>query len=142
MPAAPVAEEFKATLIGSNEDFHAQTKEQQEATALHENRDGNPLVDCIYAHFDAFRILLCCAGGSSYEHYMDDLVAILECPTRRFMEATGHEAAINGKKAGEKTVHNILILKHIDRTAPDGQCVSLCGRIFLAHHIDIAGIPC
>ena len=26
---APVAEEFKATLIGSNEDFHAQTKEQQ-----------------------------------------------------------------------------------------------------------------
>lgn len=31
---APVAEEFKATLIGSNEDFHAQTKEQQEAAAL------------------------------------------------------------------------------------------------------------
>ena len=71
---APVAEEFKATLIGSNEDFHAQTKEQQEATALHEGRDGNPFVDYIYAHFDVFRLLLCCAGGSSYEHYMDDLV--------------------------------------------------------------------
>ena len=63
---APVAEEFKATLIGSNEDFHAQTKEQQEATALHEGWDGNPFVDYIYAHFDVFRLLLCCAGGSSY----------------------------------------------------------------------------
>ena len=73
---APVAEEFKATLIGSNEDFHAQTKEQQEATALHEGRDGNPFVDYIYAHFDVFRLLLCCAGGSSYGHYMDDLVDI------------------------------------------------------------------
>ena len=86
---APVAEGFKATLIGSNEDFHAQTKEQQEATALHEDRDGNP-------------------GGSSYEHYMDDLVDILERSTRRFMEATDHEAVINGKKAGEKTVHILI----------------------------------
>ena len=125
---APVAEEFKATLIGSNEDFHAQTKEQQEATALHEGRDGNPFVDYIYAHFDVFRLLLCCAGGSSYEHDdaldqafdeldaidedMDDLVDILERSTRRFMEATGHEAVINGKKAGEKTVH-ILISSYL-----------------------------
>ena len=58
---APVAEEFKATLIGSNEDFHAQTKEQQEAAALHADRDGNPFVDYIYGHFDVFRLLLCCA---------------------------------------------------------------------------------
>lgn len=75
---APVAEEFKATLIGSNEDFHAQTKEQQEAAALHADRDGNPFVEYIYGHFDVFRLLLRCAGGSSYEHYMDDLVDILE----------------------------------------------------------------
>ena len=100
------------TLIGSNEDFHAQTKEQQEATALHEGRDGNPFVDYIYAHFDVFRLLLCCAGGSSYGHYMDALVDILERSTRRFMEATGHEAVINGKKAGEKTVH-ILISSYL-----------------------------
>lgn len=99
---APVAEEFKATLIGSNEDFHAQTKEQQEVAALHADRDGNPFVDYIYGHFDVFRLLLCCAGGSSYEHYMDDLVDILERSTRRFMEATGHEAVINGKKPEKK----------------------------------------
>ena len=74
--------------------------------------DGNPFVEYIYGHFDVFRLLLCCAGGSSYEHYMDDLVDILERSTRRFMEATGHEAVINGKKAGEKTVH-ILISSYL-----------------------------
>ena len=42
----------------------------------------------------------------------DDLVDILERSTRRFMEATGHEAVINGKKAGEKTVH-ILISSYL-----------------------------
>lgn len=109
---APVAEEFKTTLVRSNEDFHAQTKEQQEETALHKDRDGNPFVDYIYEHFDVFRLLLCCSGGSSYEHYMDNLVDILEHSTRHFMEATGHEAVINGKKAGEMTVH-ILISSYL-----------------------------
>ncbi len=109
---APVAEEFKATLIGSNDAFHAQTKEQQEATALHEEQSGNPFIAYIYEHFDVFRLLLCCAGGSSYGHYMEDLVDILERSTRRFMEETGHEAVINGKKAGEKTVH-ILISSYL-----------------------------
>ena len=37
---------------------------------------------------------------------------ILESSTHRFMEATGHEAVINGKKAGEKTVH-ILISSYL-----------------------------
>ena len=36
----------------------------------------------------------------------------MERSTRRFMEATGHEAVINGKKAGEKTVH-ILISSYL-----------------------------
>ena len=39
---------------------------------------------------------------------MDDLVDILERSTLRFMEATGREAVINGKKFGEKTVHILI----------------------------------
>ena len=108
----PVAEEFKQSLIDINQAFHEQPHDKQEQTALHGDRDENPFVDYIYGHFDVFRLLLCCAGGSSYEHYMDDLVDILERSTRRFMEATGHEAVINGKKAGEKTVH-ILISSYL-----------------------------
>lgn len=106
------AEEFKAQLVGANNDFHGQTKEEQEKSALHEDTDGNQFIDYVYEHFDVFRLLLCCAGGSSYEHYMDELVDILEKSTRLFMEFTGHEAVINGYKAGEKTVH-ILISSYL-----------------------------
>lgn len=109
---SPVAEEFKATLIGANDEFHNLTKEEQEANALHEDTDGNQFIEYIYEHFDVFRLLLCCAGGSSYEHYMEDLVDILEHSTRRFIENTGHEAIINGKKAGKMTVH-ILISSYL-----------------------------
>ena len=59
-----------------------------------------------------FRLLLAGAGGSSYENYMEELVAILEASTIRFMEETGHEAVINGRKAGEKTIH-ILISSYL-----------------------------
>ena len=107
-----VAEEFKRNLIETNNNFHGQTKLEQEASALHEDTDGNGFIDFIYDNFDVFRLLLCCSGGSSYEHYMDELVEIIEASTRRFMEFTGHEAIINGHKAGEKTIH-ILVSSYL-----------------------------
>ena len=42
------AEEFKAQLVGANNDFHDQTKEEQEASALHEDTDGNQFIDYVY----------------------------------------------------------------------------------------------
>lgn len=108
----PVAEEFKQNLINANQAFHEQPQDEQEQSALHGDRDENPFVDYIYAHFDVFRLLLAGAGGSSYENYMEELVAILEASTIRFMEETGHEAVINGRKAGEKTIH-ILISSYL-----------------------------
>lgn len=30
----------------------------------------------IYDHFDAFKLLICCAAGTRYEHYIDDLVEL------------------------------------------------------------------
>ncbi|MDY6242943.1 MAG: TetR/AcrR family transcriptional regulator, partial [Lachnospiraceae bacterium] len=45
-------------------------------------------------------------------NYMEELVAILEASTIRFMEETGHEAVIKGRKAGEKTIH-ILISSYL-----------------------------
>ena len=108
----PVAEEFKQSLIDINQAFHEPPHDKQEQTALHGDRDENPFVDYIYAHFDVFQLLLAGAGGSSYENYMEELVAILEASTIRFMEETGNEAVINGRKAGEKTIH-ILISSYL-----------------------------
>lgn len=109
---SPVAEEFKNNLINVNQEFHEQSYAQQEQSALHSDIDKNPFVDYIYEHFDVFRLLLACAGGSSYENYMEELVEIIEASTIRFMKETGHEAVINGRVAGDKTIH-ILISSYL-----------------------------
>lgn len=109
---SPAAEEFKEMLRGANDSFHEQTQEEQERSALHSDRDGEFFVNYVYDHFGVFRLLLACAGGSSYENYMDELVSIIEASTIRFMKETGHRAVINGRAAGEKTIH-ILISSYL-----------------------------
>ena len=101
----PVAEEFKQNLINVNQAFHEQPQNVQEQSALHGDRDENPFVDYIYAHFDVFRLLLAGAGGSSYENYMEELVEILEASTIRFMEETGHEAVMHKMDKAEAGVY-------------------------------------
>lgn len=110
-----VAEEFKRTLMGVNDDFHEQTEDEQVQTALggeKSGENGDFFVNYIYEHFDVFRLLIARSGGSHYENYMDELVSIIETSTLRFMEETGHQAVINGRIAGSKTVH-ILISSYL-----------------------------
>ena len=111
----PVAEEFKRNLMGVNDDFHEQTEDEQVKTALggeESGENGDFFVSYIYEHFDVFRLLIACSGGSSYENYMDEIVSIIETSTLRFMKETGHQAVINGRIAGNKTVH-ILISSYL-----------------------------
>ena len=98
----PVAEEFKETLVRANEMFHEKSGEEQEYMALQSGEDF--FVNYVYANFDVFRLLLACAGGSSYKSYMDELVTIMETSTLQFMEETGHQAVINVRVAGDKIV--------------------------------------
>ena len=44
------------------------------------------MVDYIYEHFDAFKLLLCCSSGTEYEHFVHEMVEIEEEGTRRFQE--------------------------------------------------------
>ncbi len=108
----PVAEEFKKNLIEVNQSFHEQSHSEQEQNALQDVGNNNPFLEYIYEHFDIFQLLLACAGGSSYENYMHELVEILEQSTIRFMEETGHKAVINGHEANERTIH-ILISSYL-----------------------------
>lgn len=105
---APVAEQFKQALKDQQVRFHALPQPEQEATALDAKIEVTDFVDYIYDHFDEFRLLLCCAGGSSYEHYLDELVEIVVQSVTRFMEATGHEAVIEGVRATPETIHILV----------------------------------
>lgn len=105
---ADVAEEFKAVLLRRNEKFHELSVEEQEISALEGRSEGEVFIDYIYSNFDEFKLLLCCSQGSSYGHYMEELTNILTESTIRFMEATNHEAVINGQKVSDETIHILV----------------------------------
>lgn len=45
-----------------------------------EERDW--MIEYIYDHFDAFKLIVCCSAGTQYEHYIDVLVEIEENASR------------------------------------------------------------
>lgn len=51
------------------------------------------MIDYIYEHFDAFKLILCCSEGTEYEHFVHTMVEIeVEC-THRFinvLKSTGY----------------------------------------------------
>lgn len=103
-----VADSFKDALCRQQDDFHSQADEEKEKSALEAKVEVTDFVDYIYDHFDEFRLLIVCAKGSSYENYLDELVEIVVRSITRFMEETGHEAVIQGRKATADTIHILV----------------------------------
>nr|WP_283243624.1 TetR/AcrR family transcriptional regulator [Feifania hominis] len=47
------------------------------------------MVDYLYEHYDAFKLLLCCAQGTEYENFVHTLVEIETEATNRFLRVLG-----------------------------------------------------
>ena len=109
---APTAEEFKGMLSSEQSNFHAMSEGEKESAALGSASSGAGFIDYVYEHFDAFKLLIECSEGSSYGHYMEDMVEILVKSTEKFMAETNHEAVILGKEATHETIH-ILISSYL-----------------------------
>ena len=45
------------------------------------------MVDLIYDNFDAFKLIICNSGGTSYEYYVDNLIDVETESTFRFLDA-------------------------------------------------------
>lgn len=105
---SPVADSFKDALRGQQVRFHSLSNQEKEKIALADKVEITDFVDYIYDHFDEFRLLIVCSKGSSYENYLDELVDIVVESITRFMEETGHEAMIQGRKATENTIHILV----------------------------------
>lgn len=43
------------------------------------------MMDIIYDHFDAFKLIVCCSAGSGYEHYIDRMIEYETDSTERFI---------------------------------------------------------
>lgn len=113
---APIADHFKKILQGVNDNFHDLPDNEKNDAAFTPKSQTNGYVDFIdfvYDHFDAFKLLITCAKGSSYEDYLHELVDILVSSTMRFIKETSREAVIMGQKVTPEIIH-ILITSHLN----------------------------
>lgn len=61
-------------------------KEQPEHMGLESRRCVDWMVDYICAHREPVKLLLCCAEGTSYEHFVHNMVEVEVEYTQRYME--------------------------------------------------------
>ena len=61
-------------------------KEQPEHMGLESGRCVDWMVDYICAHREPVKLLLCCAEGTSYEHFVNNMVEVEVEYTQRYME--------------------------------------------------------
>ena len=61
-------------------------KEQSEHMGLESGRCVDWMVDYICAHRELVKLLLCCAEGTSYEHFVHNMVEVEVEYTQRYME--------------------------------------------------------
>ena len=83
--------------------LEASYREQQRSYAdqpLQSQLDGLPevsdesaawMMDYIYDHFDAFKLIACCSTGTRYEHYIDTLIDIESQSGRRLIDRMKEE---------------------------------------------------
>lgn len=80
------AEELYDCFSGAQEEFAAFSPERQK-TEMHTYVDAkvDRMIDIIYKHFDAFKLIICRSGGSSYEDYVENMIGIETYHTERFI---------------------------------------------------------
>lgn len=86
----PAADELKTMFLSVQETFHAldADTQRQEMGSYSEN-EMDRLVDLLYDHFDAFRLLLDASYGTLYQDFVNDLVHIEVEYTYKFMQTVG-----------------------------------------------------
>ena len=62
------------------------------------------MLDFIYDHFDAFKLIACCAGGTKYEHYLDTLAEIEDNAGRALIEKMA-EAGYSLPQIDDELIH-------------------------------------
>ena len=83
--------------------------------ALKEQLEGLPdvadleyvwMVDYVYDHFDAFKLIVCCSAGTRYEHYLDVLTEIEVNSSIVLMEKM-KEAGYQPEELDEDLIHMV-----------------------------------
>ena len=72
-PAQELVERYRTlqqTFAGRN------LEEQLQKLPEVPDKEASWMMDFLYDHFDAFKLIACCSSGTKYEHYLDTLAEI------------------------------------------------------------------
>lgn len=106
----PVVNGMTELFLHIQEQFHQMNRQEQEAEMVEYAADGmETLVDYLYDHLDAFRLLLDASYGTRFHNFVDELVRIEVEYTYKYMEAVGYP-----EKLGDAMTETVL---HIVTTA-------------------------
>ena len=79
----------------TQETFHALDEETQKSTMPeYSSKSMEQLLDYMYTHFDAFRLLIDSSYGTKYHHFIDEMVRIEVEYTYQYMEVIGCESCL------------------------------------------------
>lgn len=94
----PAATALRQMYIEAHTDFEALPGDaQREMVFDYSAGRTTPFIDCIYDHFDAFKLLITCAEGTRFAGFIDTLVDIEVASTLKFIETTENRALASGK---------------------------------------------
>lgn len=109
----PVAEEFMARFRAVQEAFHSFDAETQRSEVGRYSADEMlKLVDYMYDHFDAFRLLLDASYGTRFQNFVDELVSVEEEYTWKWMEITG--SGLQLSDAMTKELYHMMVTAYFE----------------------------
>ncbi len=94
----PVMDGFCELLASMLNQFH-QLPEQEQTNQLYSYSDHTfqDVVDYLYGHFDAFKILLTSGENTAYQEFIHRVVELDTQCTTRYIEASGNDAFTSGR---------------------------------------------
>ena len=103
-----IADSFKENLKIQQVQFHSMPEQEKKVISPDSEKRVIDFVDYIYDHFDEFRLLIVCSGGSSYENYLDELVDIVVESMTQLIDSKGRKITIQGKEVTPDLVHILV----------------------------------
>ncbi|MGD8449067.1 MAG: TetR/AcrR family transcriptional regulator [Desulfobacterales bacterium] len=95
---APAVKGLKEFFLAAQEDFDQLPPEIKRETAFdYTSAKLRHFTAFIYEHFDQFKLLVTCAGGTTYADFIHSLVAIEVEYTLKFIESTGNDVLTSGR---------------------------------------------
>lgn len=94
----PTVKGIKELLLSMRDDFSELPGDTQKKVVNDYSNDKFPLlIEYIYDHFDAFKLLTTCADGTPYANFIHNLVEIDVEYNLKFIKTTGNDALTSGR---------------------------------------------